>query len=178
VKRIAVSLVAVVASLLAGVTPSFAAGSSDAFENFQTRVTYTIYEPTYTAGLTANRIGGRDFRPACTAKTLWANYGEKNGKNFDLIQGNPMCIDIGNGAVVLESKLNGATLFLVAYCDPELQQKCTIADVKRSGGNATVQMPSVAGLRPTIVQIETFGAKNNLSGAQLVRIAKGLIPVG
>jgi hypothetical protein len=50
--------------------------------------------------------------------------------------------------------------------------------VKRFGGNVKVQMPGVAGLRPTTVWIETFGAKNNLSGAQLVRVAKGLIPVG
>jgi hypothetical protein len=64
-----------------------------------------------------------------------------------------------------------------AYCDPASKQKCTSADVKRFGGHVKVQMPGVAGLRLTTVWIETFSA-HNLSSAQLVRVAKGLIPVG
>jgi len=40
-----------------------------------------------------------------------------------------------------------------------------------------VQMPRVAGLRATTVWIETVGSKN-LTGVQLVRVAKGLTPVG
>jgi hypothetical protein len=178
VKRIVVGLSAVVASLMAFVTPSFAMGSSDAFENFQVGVTYTVYEPTYTAGLKVKHIGGNDLCPAGTEENLYATYGKKSGKYFDITEGNPMCVDMGVGPVLLTTKFNGATLTMQAYCDPESKRKCTIADVKRFGGKVRVQMPGVAGLRPTTVWIETFGAKNNLSGAQLVRVAKGLIPVG
>ena len=177
VKRIAVGLIAVVASLMAFVTPSFAMGSSDAFANFQVGVTYTVYEPTHTAGLKVKHVGGNDLCPTGTEENLFATYGKKSGKYFDITEGNPMCSDIGFGEVVLSAKFKGATLTMQAYCDPASKQKCTSADVKRSGGHVKVQMPGVAGLRPTTVWIETFGA-HSLSGAQLVRVAKGLIPVG
>lgn len=176
-KRVAFGLLAGFVGSMAFVAPSFAMGSSDAYENMQVGVTYTVYEPNYTAGLKAQHVGGNDLCPAGTEENLYATYGKKSGKHFDITEGNPMCSDIGLGQVVLKAKFNGATLVMQAYCDPASKQKCTSADVKRFGGHVKVQMPGVAGLRATTVWIETFGSKN-LTGAQLVRVAKGLTPVG
>jgi hypothetical protein len=177
VKRVAFGLLAALVGSVAFVAPSFAMGSSDAYENLQVGVTYTVYEPTYTAGLKARHVGGNDLCPAGTEENLYATYGKKSGKHFDITEGNPMCSNIGVGVVVLKGKFNDASFVMQAYCDPESNQKCTSADVKRFGGHVKVQMPGTAGLRATTVWIETFGSKN-LSGAQLVRIAKGLTPVG
>ncbi len=175
-KRLIVVLAVFIGSMSL-TAPSFAMGSSDAFENMQVGVTYTVYEPMYTAGLKAQHIGGNALCAAGTEENLLATYGKKSGKHFTITEGNPMCSDIGAGSVVLKAKFNGATLVMQAYCDPASKHKCATADVKKLGGHIQVQMPGVGGLRSTTVWIETFGTKN-LSGAQLVRIAKGLTPVG
>ncbi len=169
--------VALIAGSVVFASPTFAMGSSDAYENMQVGVTYTVYEPTYTGGLKPQHVGGNNLCPAGTEENLLATYGKKSGKHFTITEGNPMCSDIGIGADVLKAKFNGATLVMQAYCDPASKHKCTAADVKRFGGHVQVQMPGVGGLRPTTLWIETFGTKN-LTGAQLVRIAKGLTPVG
>ena len=167
----AVSLVAI--SLGA---PAMASGSGNPYQDMQVGVTYTVYQPTYTAGLKAQHVGGNLNCPAGTEQNLLANYGKKSGRQFTITEGNPMCSDIGVGAEVLTATIDGATASVVAYCDPE--KKCTKADVLKYGGHLKVVLPAGAsGLRSTTVWIETFG-KKNVSAQQLVKIAKGLAPVG
>ena len=175
--RFVLGLLATVVGSVTFAAPSFAMGSSDAYENMQVGVTYTVYKPGYTAGLKAQHIGGNDLCSAGTEENLLATYGRKSAKHFTITEGNPICSNIGQGSVVLKAKFNGVMLVMQAYCDPASKQKCTRSDVKRQGGHVQVHLPAAAGLRPTAVWIETFGAKN-LSGAQLIRIAKGLTPVG
>jgi hypothetical protein len=158
------------------VSPAQAMGSSDAYQNVQVGVTYTVYEPTFTAGLKARHIGGNDLCPQGTEENITARYGKSNSRQFTITEGNPMCFDIGIGETVLTTRIGNARVTVQAYCDPTSSKKCTQADVIRHGGHLEVTLPGVAGLRETRVWIETYGVKN-LSAQQLLRIARGLKPV-
>ena len=171
---------AAVALAVGGAVPAQAMGSSDAYENIQVGVTYTVYEPSYTAGLKAQHIGGNDLCPEGTEENVVAMYGKGSGRQFTITEGNPMCNDIGVGAEVLKRTVQGAEATIVAYCDPEKVTNCTKADVKKYGGNLKVTLPAGPNLRPTEVWIETYGGPDgkNISAQQLVQIARKMQPVG
>jgi hypothetical protein len=175
-KRFVIGCAAAALSFVTLVSPAQAMGSSDAYENIQVGVTYTVYEPSFTAGLKATHIGGNDLCQAGTEENVTARYGKSNGRQFIITEGNPMCSDIGVGQIVLTTNIGGAKAVVQAYCDPASKKKCTKADVVRFGGHLEVTLPAATGLRTTQIWIETFGAKN-LSAGQLVQIAKGLKPV-
>lgn len=175
-KKIAIGFAAAVLGSATLLTPAQAMGSSDAYENMQVGVTYTVYEPSFTAGLAAIHVGGNDLCPSGTEQNLLARYGKSNGRQFTITEGNPMCNDIGVGEVVLTTKIGSAKVVVQAYCDPASTKKCTKSDVVRFGGHLEVTLPGVKGLRSTRIWIETYGGKN-LSAQQLVQIAKGLAPV-
>ncbi len=157
--------------------PAVAMGTGDAYENMQVGVTYTVYEPSYTAGIKAQHAGANDLCQKGTEQNLMVIYGKANSQRLTITEGNPMCFDIGNGATVLRTTVKGAPAFVQAYCDPSLPAKCTTADVKKFGGHLEVTLPGVNGLRSTRIWIETYGG-NNLSAQQLVRVARSLAPVG
>ena len=172
----ALVFVGVVASL--GSTPAVAMGSGDAYQDFQVGVTYTVYEPSFTAGLRAQHVGGNDLCPPGTEQNLLATYGKRSNRQFTIWEGNPMCSDIGVGQVVQTTTINGAKAVVVAYCDPESSAPCNRGSVSKFGGHLDVTLPAGGpGLRPTRVWIETYSA-DNLSAQQLVRIAGSLAPVG
>lgn len=175
-KRI-LGVIAATAFIIGAAAPIQAMGTSDAYENMQVGVTYTVYEPSFTAGIKAQHLGGNDLCQKGTDQNLTVRYGKSNGRNFTITEGNPMCWDIGNGATVLRTTINGSKAFVQAYCDPASSVKCTKADVIKYGGHLEVTLPGANGLRPTRIWIETYGG-NNLSAQQLVQIAKSLSPVG
>ena len=172
--------VALAGLALAGVVaggPAQAMGSGDAFEDLQVGVTYTVYEPSWVAGLRLQHAGGNSACPEGVEENLLATYGKASRYKVSITEGNPMCSDIGVGQTVLTTTVRGAKATVVAYCDPESTAPCTRADVRRFGGHLQVALPAAQGLRPTTVWIETFGTRN-LSAAQLVRIARSMAPVG
>ena len=176
-KKVGFGVVIAGVSLLLSAVPVSAMGTSDAYDNMQVGVTYTVYEPTFTAGLKARHVGGNNLCPSGTEQNLTAQYGKGNTRNFTIFEGNPMCFDIGVGETVMTTTISGTKAVVQAYCDPALGKKCTKADVKRFGGHLDVTFPGVNGLRGTRIWIETYGG-NNLSAQQLVQIAKGLQPAG
>lgn len=167
-------IVGIVATGLAA--PVAAMGSGNPYADMQAGVTYTVYQPTYGAGLKLQHAGGNTLCPEGTEQNLLAVYGTRATRQFTITEGNPMCSDIGVGQVVQRLTVHGARAEVVAYCDPRGQRKCTKADVARVGGHVAVTLPATAGLRPTIVWVETFSA-HNLTAKQLVRIARSLVPV-
>lgn len=175
-KRV-LGLIAATGLIVGSAAPVQAMGSGDAYENMQVGVTYTVYEPSFTAGLKARHIGGNDLCPKGTEQNLVAQYGKASTRNFTITEGNPMCSDIGVGETVFRTNIDGAKAFVQVYCDPASPKKCTKADIKKFGGHLEVNLPAVSGLRPTRLWIETYGS-NNLSVQQLVQIAKSLAPVG
>lgn len=154
--------------------PAMAMGSGNPYQDIQQGVTYTVYQPTFTAGLKAQHVGDDLYCDAGTDENILGTYGKKTSRQFTITEGNPMCSDIGVGAVVLTTTIKGAKATVYAYCDPASGKKCTKGDVAKFGGHLTVILPAGgATLRPTTVWVETFGGKN-LSAQQLVQVAKGL----
>lgn len=176
-------LVAVAAAAVMGLgvisssAPAQAMGTGNPYEDMQVGVTYTVYQPSYTVGLKTPKRGSQAAEcPPGTEENLRVEYGTKNGLQFSVNEGNPMCADIGSGATVMTVMIRGAKASVVAYCDPGSGFTCTRADVKKQGGHLSVVMPAASNLRKTTVWIETAGTKN-LSARQLVRIARSLHPV-
>ena len=174
-KRIIGIALAGTAALAALTSPALAMGTGQPYDDLQVGVTYTVYEPTFVAGLQAKHIGGSTNCPDGTEENLNATYGTRTAKQFTLTEGNPMCWDIAVGATVMTTTIMGAKATIVAYCDPASSKPCTKADVKKFGGHLAVTLPAKGSLRPTNVWIETYGGKN-LSASELVKVAKGLVP--
>lgn len=176
-RRTLLALAAAASTVLAAAVPAAAMGSGNPYLDQQTGVTYTVYQPTYGAGLRLQHAGGNAVCPAGTEQNLLTVYGKRSERQFTITQGNPMCSDVGEGTPVLRTTVRGARATVSAYCDPALERPCTRDDVRRFGGIIAMTLPAAPGLRPTTVWIETFSA-HNLSAQQLVRIARSLQPVG
>lgn len=176
-RQLFAGLGAVGLALTVAAAPASAMGSGDAYEDMQVGVTYTVYEPSYTAGLKAQHIGGNDLCPEGTDENLVAIYGKKSKSQFTIWEGNPMCLDIGNGQVVANPMINGVKAQVIAYCNPESDEPCTRGSVKQVGGHVRMTLPAGGpGLRETTVWIETYSAES-LSTKKLLRIARSLAPV-
>jgi hypothetical protein len=172
--KLASSLTLIAACTILIVTPAQAMGTGNIYLDTQVGVSYTVYQPTVTASL--KLMSNKNFAPSCTdgksEQNLSTQYGTKTQALY-LTEGNPMCSDIGQGATVLTTKVQGATARVQVYCDPASAKKCTVADVSKFGGHLDVTLPAAKGLRSTRVWVETIG-KTPLSAQQLVTIAKGL----
>jgi|JI8StandDraft_1071087.scaffolds.fasta_scaffold12079_5 hypothetical protein len=169
---------AVALGIVASAVPVQAMGTGNPYEDQQVGVTYTVYEPSYTASMkTPKTAAAGPTCPTGTEAVLLVEYRSASGRNFTVTEGNPMCSDIGIGAVVATPTIKGAKASVVAYCDPESTTPCTRADVKKYGGHLEVVLPAASGLRSTTVWIETYGTKN-ITARKLIRIARSMTPVG
>ncbi len=165
------------AGLVAVAAPAMAMGSGNPYQDMQTGVTYTVYEPTFTAGLKQQHVGPNLAGAPGIEQNLLALYGKKHGRNMNITEGNPMSSDIGVGELVKTTTIQGRTAKVYAYCDPESKKKCTLACVSKYGGHVDVTLPGGPGLRDTRVWVETVGPEA-ISGQQLIKVAQGLKPVG
>ncbi len=161
--------------IIASAAPAQAMGTGNPYQDMQVGVTYTVYQPSYTAGLKTPKQGSDSGTcPAGTEENLVVKYGKKSGPQFTVYEGKPICSDPGTAAQVMTAKVGDATAKVFAYCDPAAS--CMKQDVKKVGGYLWVTLPAASGLRKVTVEIETSGG-NNLSAHQLVRIARSLQPV-
>lgn len=170
------AIAAVSAAALALAAPALAMGSGNPYLDLQTGVTYTVYQPTFTAGLQPQHVGPNMFTTAGVDQNLFAQYGPRHGRDFDIIEGNPLSQDIGVGRLVKTVQVQGRQAKIYAYCDPTSSAPCNMGSISKVGGHLIVTLPAAANLRETIVTIETIVPKP-LSGQQLVQIAQGLKPV-
>ena len=167
----------VIAVLIAMSVPSaWAMGSGNPYVDHQVGVSYTVYQPTFTAGLKLHSVGSAIVDASCkTEQPLLVRYA--GGKReFTIAEGNPMCSDIGNGQTVATIKLGTATGTVQAYCPQPVTKSCTLASVGRYGGHVDITAPALKGLRATRIWVETL-AGHAISGQQLVRVATGMKPV-
>lgn len=177
-KRISTAIGAalVIAAGLAA-APGYAMGTGNPYQDQQVGVSYTVYQPTYTAGLrTPPSVSGQADCPAGTDQELSVSYGKKGSLHFTVTEGNPMCSDVGTGPTVLTTTIKGARATVQAYCDPAKVKICTKADVLKYGGHLSVTLPATKGLTKTMVVIQTTG-KQKLSANQLVLVARSMRPV-
>jgi hypothetical protein len=179
-RRIAISLTAltVAATALLGSTPASAMGSGNPYEDMQVGVGYTVYQPTYTAGIELHHTGGI----SCTDgsdEALAATYGTRRWASFDIIEGKPICADAGEGKTVWRGRIQGRRAVIQAYCDPGDKREwrtCNRASVAKVGGDLQFSLPRSGNLSGTDITISTSG-KAPLTARQLIRIGRGLRPV-
>lgn len=156
-----------------------AMGTGNPYDDLQVGVSYQVYEPSFTAGLSITKGGSNSTCPAGTEANLSVSYGKPRGTNFTVSEGNPMCWDIGVGATVLTTTIQGAQATVVAYCDPASDKPCKKSDVQKFGGHLAMTLPGKGSYRSTTIWIETYGAqhgKKNLTADQLVKIAQSMAP--
>lgn len=175
-RRVIVAAVAIAGlGMIASGSPAQAMGTGNPYEDIQVGVTYTVYQPTFTAGLkTPKQATGSGQCAAGTEQNLVVAYGPKATPNFVVYEGNPICSDAPRGSQVAAVKVMGATAKVFAFCPQNAS--CMRQDVKKRGGYLMVTLPAASGLRKTTVQIMTDG-DNAVSARRLIRIARSLQPV-
>ncbi|MFM8350240.1 MAG: hypothetical protein ACKN9D_04150, partial [Actinomycetales bacterium] len=109
-------------------------------------------------------------------QNLLATYGKSHSRNMNITEGNPMTQDIAQGQLVDTITILGKPAKVYAYCDPASNAKCTVKDIGSVGGHIEVTLPASAGLRETIVRVETI-QPTPIAGQQLIKVAQGLRPV-
>ncbi len=161
--------------IVASAAPAFAMGTGNPYEDIQVGVGYTVYQPSFTAGLKTPKTatGGDDCKPGVDENLVVA-YGPKATPSFVVYEGNPLCTDLPQAQQVAAVKVAGATAKLYAFCPQS--QSCMRQDVKKLGGYIAVTLPAVSGLTNTNIQIQTDG-QNAISARQLIKIARSLAPV-
>lgn len=176
------SVLAIAAAAGLGLTafvpaPAQAMGSGNNYADFQSGVTYTVYQPSYTNGLKQTAFKGDAGDAGCSAEeTFDTVYGSSKGRQFSITEGNPICQDIGVGPTVLTTRIKGAVATVTAYCPPP-GKGCSMKDVARYGGHLAVIFPAGNSyLRPTQIWIETLQGRS-IGGNELVKIAKRMYPI-
>ncbi len=157
--------------------PAQAMGSGNNYADWQVGVSYTVYQPTYTNGLKQASFGGQVADASCAAEEYFTSvYGSGKGRQFTIFEGNPICMDLGIGPVVMKTKIKGAIATIEAYCPPP-GNGCTAKDVKTWGGNIKMIFPAGDSyLRPTQVWIETLKG-HSIGANELVKIAQRMYPI-
>ena len=153
-----------------------AMGTGNPYQDIQTGVSYTVYQPTNTLG--AKRTGS-PYPNWCDASSnaeqnLNVNYFKSNRQRFRISEANPLCFDFAVGVKVGTSSILGRTAVITAYCPPP-GNGCSRNDVFTYGGNLRVKLPAAKGLRETDVVIETL--QKGITASQLEIIAKSLRPL-
>jgi hypothetical protein len=150
-----------------------AMGTGNPYQDIQTGVSYTVYQPTNTLG--AKRTGS-PYPNWCYAgsgaeQNLSVNYAKGNRQRFSVSEANPLCFDFAVGPKVGTTQVMGRTAVITAYCPPP-GDGCSRNDVFTYGGNLRVKLPAAKGLRETDVVIET--PAKGITASQLEIVAKSL----
>lgn len=153
---------------------SYAMGSGDKFSDAQTGLTYTVYKPSNTVGLTVH-----DFQLITCGvgaeQWLYAKYG--GTKRYIEIMETMAGVKCSNPGLSKQLKnivVNGVTAKLYVYCDPTKPAsfaKCTSADIARVGGYLMFTNKAAKNLKRTEIQVQGIGG---ITYAQLLTVAKSL----
>ena len=169
-KSIAIILCAI---FLAPITAS-AAGSGDKYADAQTGLTYTLYKPSNTLGLSASKfqlitcsVGAEQW--------LYVKYG--GTKRYIEIMETMAGVKCSNPGLSKQLKnvvINGITAELYVYCDPTKpasSAKCGTVDIARVGGYLLFTNKAAKNLKRTEIQVQAIGG---VTYAQLLIVAKSL----
>jgi hypothetical protein len=153
-------------------------GTDNAYDAVQVGVTYTVYDPAYTAGL---KLDG-DIEGPCfdgSDENVNASYGTFPQSHLSITEGRPICVEpLGDGKIVGHVTVHGRRAEVRVNCDFSNTQQwrnCSLADMTQYGGQLSVTLPGIGGRRATSVFLMTEGTKP-LSATQLIKVARGLTP--
>jgi hypothetical protein len=172
----------VTASALA-TAPVQAMGSGNPYEDFQVGVSYTIYQPSFTNGLPQRQVRSIGCGSASNMEDfIVGDYAQNKkqsqwyqGRNFSLLQGDPICADGALGANMGTRTINGVKWTINSGCLNDGGAVCSQAQsrqYKKYGGTLSATMPKVGKAPATDVRI-AFGGMNL---AAALKIAAGLTP--
>jgi hypothetical protein len=173
----------VTASALA-TAPVQAMGSGNPYEDFQVGVSYTIYQPSFTNGLPQRQVRsngcGSDLNTEHMITGDYAQYNAQSqryqGRNFSLMQGDPICADGPFGADMGTFTINGVKWRLVSRCLKDGGRFCSKAQSRqfeKYGGRLSATMPKSGMANATDIRIYFSGMKAKTAR----KIAAGLTPV-
>ncbi len=169
-KAVAIALCAVFLSPLTAI----AMGSGDKFSDAQTGLTYTVYKPSNTLGLTASKfqlitcgMGSEQW--------IYVKYGGTK-RYLEIMQtmAGVKCSDPGLSKYLKTMPINGVSAKLYVYCDPTKAaafKKCGTADIERVGGYLMFTNKAAKNLKRTEIQVQAIGG---ITYAQLLSVAKSL----
>ena len=169
-KAIAAALCAIFLSPLTAI----AMGSGDKFSDAQTGVTYTVYKPSYTLGLTASKfqlitcgIGSEQW--------IYVKYGGTK-RYLEIMQtmAGVKCSDPGLSKYLKTLPINGVKAKLYVYCDPSKPasyKRSGTEDIGRLGGYLIFTNKAAKNLKRTEIQVQAIGG---ITYAQLLTVAKSL----
>ena len=156
---------------------AFAMGTGDKFLDAQTGLTYTVYKPSKTLGLSGKMIELLDCQPE-EEQWLYAKYGG-TARYLEIMQtrAGVKCSDPGLAKLLKPVVINGVKAQVYVYCDPAKAasfKKCGTADIVRVGGYLIFTTKRGKILTGTEIQVQGMGG---ITYAQLLTVAKGLKPV-
>jgi len=161
-------------ALLLAPLSAVAMGSGDKYSDAQTGLTYTVYKPSYTVGLTANKF---QLLPCGVGAEQWiyVKYGGTK-RYFEIMEtmAGVKCSDPGLSKYLKTVVVNGVKAKLHAYCDPSNKtnyKKCSTADIARVGGYLMFTNKAGKNLMRTEIQVQAIGG---ITYAQLLAVAKSL----
>jgi hypothetical protein len=175
--RRAVKIASVVALALAVAGAALAKG--DPWPGAQKKLSYPVYKPTNTVGVT---LAGFVLQPCAPGKdsSIFASYGRGSSPNgfghfrgFMIGEGYPFqCSDFGDAGRVGTRTVNGVAARVFAYCGPP-GRKCTFADGIKHGYVVQWNQPAPkTGTRHKRTLVTLISSK--LTFAELLRVAAGL----
>ena len=179
-RRLAIALgtTALAASGLLAAAPATAMGTGNQYEDLQVGVTYTVYEPGYTAGLSLDGDIGSPC-PGGEDENVSASYGSYGAMHLSLTEGRPICVEpLGDGKIVAHVTVQGRRAAVRVACDysnAAQWRDCSTADMARFGGLIEVTLPGTGELRATSIVLVSDG-KKPLSYRQMLRVARSLQP--
>lgn len=151
-----------------------AVGSGDKYADAQTSLTYTVYKPSNTLGLSTNKfqlltcgVGAEQW--------LYAKYGGTT-RYLEIMEtmAGVKCSDPGLAKQLKNVVINGVSAKLYVYCDPTkpaASDKCTTTDIARVGGYVIFTNKAAKALKPTEIQVQAIGG---ITYAQLLTVARSL----
>ena len=168
------SIAIILCALFLAPISTVAMGSGDKYADAQTGLTYTVYKPSNTLGLSTNKfqlitcgVGAEQW--------LYAKYGGTT-RYLEIMEtmAGVKCSDPGLSKQLKNVVINGVSAKLYVYCDPTkpaAANKCTTADIARVGGYVIFTNKAAKGLKRTEIQVQAIGG---ITYAQLLTVAKSL----
>jgi hypothetical protein len=173
--RVLIFLVALVLPL-SNLSSANAMGSGNSYVDAQTGLTYSLYKPVNTLGLTQSKFqllvcggGGEQW--------VYVSFG-KSAKKVEIMQTmkGAHCSDPGLSVKLPDVKINGISAKAFVYCDPtqvSAAKKCGQAQVATYGGYLLFTLPGYYGMKATTMQVQV---SKGLTYSQLLAVAKSMTP--
>lgn len=153
-----------------------ASGSSDPYLSARTRLTYSLYKPVNTLGLSRTDFkvlvcggGGEDW--------VYTRF-SKGKKMIEVMQtmAGAHCSNPGLSVSFPSVRINGISTKVFVYCDPTQKdsvKNCSTTKVATVGGYLLYTLPGYYGMKKVELQVQGIGG---ITYKQLIDVARSMTP--